>query len=274
MPKDAELTLPEAAKHLGSSEKKVRRLIKTGKLPAAKPLRDGKYRYVITRSSLQSYQKSRHQTEKQKQLTPERIVSKLSATRTGWEAVENVAKRILEDLEAYARELGELGPDDVFPESRARELREKIVEGLSGYAVRRMGRGIEAHLEDGRQNFLDHFRLNHKTFDPGSRGPREYERFWEPFEKSRFFIPLKPGQRTIVHHNQWAAAWQVYRDVLPVLREIKRRTRGNVKLALRAINERLPGIPEDMAKKNDSYQKAFRRGKRICTMEAKARCIR
>jgi hypothetical protein len=160
----------------------------------------------------------------------------------------DVARRLVKKLEGDARKLGELGEEEIFPERRARELREKIVEGFFDWAIRRMGADIETYLEEGRQNFLDHFILNHAHFDPKGRMPREYERFWEPFEKTRFFIPLKPGRR-IVHHSRWGQAYEIYRDTLPVLQEIKRKTRANKKSCLLAIKEQLPGVPDDEAER-------------------------
>jgi len=111
-----------------------------------------------------------------------------------------------------------------------------------------MGADLEKYLEEGKRNFLDHFKLNHTHFDPGGRMPREYERFWESFEKTRFFIPLKFGRR-IVHHSFWPEAWEIYRDTLPVLREIKKKTRQSKQAFLMAIRENLPGVPDDEAEK-------------------------
>ena len=185
----------------------------------------------------------------------------------------DVARRIVKKLEGDARELGELGKDEVFPERRARELREKIVEGFFDWAIRRMGADIETYLEEGRQNFLDHFILNHAHFDPKGRMPREYERFGSLLRKPDSLSPLKPGRR-IVHHSRWGQAYEIYRDTLPVLQEIKRKTRANKKSCLLAIKEQLPGVPDDEAERILGAAKAFRRCSGIRSMEARACCRR
>jgi hypothetical protein len=151
--------------------------------------------------------------------------------------------RIANALEADARKLGSLGQQEVFPEHRGRELREKIVSGMVGWAVRRMGADLEQYLDEGVKNFLDHFILNHAHFDPGGR--IHYERFWEPFERTNFYIPLKPGRR-IVHHSLWPKAWEIYKDALPVLKQIKEKGR---KAYLMAIKENFHGVPDDEAEK-------------------------
>lgn len=158
----------------------------------------------------------------------------------------SVVDRITNRLEADARKLGSLGEHEVFPEGRARELREKVVSGMFDWAVRRMGADLEKCLDEGAKNFIDHFILHHSHFDPGGR--IHYERFWEPFEKTRFFIPLKRSKR-IVHHSLWREAWEIYRNTLPVLQRIKKITTKSEKSYLLALKENLHGIPDDEAKK-------------------------
>lgn len=158
-----------------------------------------------------------------------------------------VVDRTRKELESYARKLGELQEGDAFPEHRAKELREKIVSGVFDWAVTQMGSNLERYLNEGSKNFLDHFELHY--VNPYRTEPRtRYDRFWGPFEKARFFISLKPGRR-IVHHSEWPKAWEIYRDTLPILQEIKRKTRGSKKAYLLALKERLPGVPDDEAEK-------------------------
>jgi hypothetical protein len=160
----------------------------------------------------------------------------------------SVANDITMELERDARALGELKEGDRFPLDRATELREKIVEAMIDWAARRMGVDLEKYLEEGKRNFLDLFKLNHLHFDPGGRMPREYERFWEPFEKTRFLIPLKFSRR-IVPHSLWPEAWEIYQDVLPIFQKIKTETQRSKKAFLMAIKENLPGVPDDEAEK-------------------------
>jgi hypothetical protein len=154
-----------------------------------------------------------------------------------------VAGAIVRELERDARALGALKKGEPFPRDRARELREKIVWGMCDWAIRRMGADLKKYLEEGQRNFLHLFKLHymeHTTI---------HDRFWGPFEKTRFFIPLKRGSRRIVHHSEWPMAWEIYRDTLPIFQKIHPQKRRSDKCYLLALKENFPGVPDDEAKK-------------------------
>jgi hypothetical protein len=181
------------------------------------------------------------------------LTSKKSDPPTSFFAV---ADAIVRDLERDARAFGELKAREPFPKERAKELREKIVDGMFQWAIRRMGGDLEKYLEEGRLNFLDLFKLHHLHYDiPDPK--MLYNRFWDPFEKTQFFIPLKFPRRA-VHHTEWPKLWEAYNNVLSRLMEIPRATRRHGKTYLFALREKLPG-PEisdrELAKFVDSSKK-------------------
>lgn len=157
------------------------------------------------------------------------------------------AHETVTEVERYARELGVLSKDESFPDSKAREIREKIGSGLFDWAIQKMGKDLPRYLEEGRRNFIDRFKLGvanpyRETAYNGN------DIFWEAINRSPFFISPKLPRR-IVHHSLWPKAWEIYRDALPRFREVHRHKREGKEIYLLAIKERFSGIPNDLAKK-------------------------
>ena len=135
-----------------------------------------------------------------------------------------VAQRIIAELEPLARKYRVIGGIDSFPEHMAKQLREEISGGMFEWAVRKMGKDLRRYLEEGRTNFMDHFKL--LLYDPYRGKPRGMKEFLEAFEGAEFFIPLRFGRREI-HHENWPQIYEQYRKTLLRIQEIWRKTGRN-----------------------------------------------
>lgn len=155
---------------------------------------------------------------------------------------------MIKELKTYARKHKAIGENESFPESMARELREKIVSGMFDWAVRRMGKDLGRYLEEGRQNFLDKFNLI--LYDPYRGEPRQAKHFREAFERADFLIPLKFSRR-IVPHALWPTLWAEYNKALQKAQEIKRKNwKNSAALKMRFKDPGVfPGINDNTAEK-------------------------
>jgi len=146
--------------------------------------------------------------------------------------------RTIKELVLHGRKHGAVGKTESFPESRVRELREKMVNGLAEWALLKLGREGRKYLREAEKDFFDRF-LSH-YFNPSRDTPRD---FWDSFHQGRFRVPTKLP-RTQVHHRKWLKLWREYNLVCDRLDNIPRETRRITVPYLCALKERLPGFPE------------------------------